>query len=98
MDDNSTLAARLESYTLKHPQEVLLVKAEIDGEPDEILIFRGFSSSLMRPTAFDPDVPMISPGANIIQIDRLQAPYQPDAPQYLEQGLSLNEFLSRLDS
>ncbi|MEM8808628.1 MAG: hypothetical protein AAGF01_21645 [Cyanobacteria bacterium P01_G01_bin.38] len=98
MDDNSTLAVRLESYTQKHPQEVLLVRVEIDGEPDEILIFRGFSSSLMRPTAFDPDVPVLSPEANIIQIDRLQAPYQPDTPQYLEQGLSLNGFLNRLDS
>lgn len=97
MDAPSALAARLESYTLEHPQEVLLVKVEIAGEPDEILIFRGFSSSLMRPTAFDPDVPVLSPDATISQIDRLQSPYQPETPQYLEQGLSLHEFLSRLD-
>ncbi len=47
---------RLEQYTVKRPQEVLLVTVEVDGERDEVAIFRGFSSSLMRPTAFDPDV------------------------------------------
>ena len=97
MDENLTLAARLEAYTLKHPQEVLLIKAEIAGAPDEILIFRGFSSSLMNPTAFDPDVPVLSADAVILKIDRLRGPYQPDNPQYIEQGLSLDEFLSRLN-
>ena len=53
---------RLEQYTLQRPQEVLIVKAEIAGEEDEIAIFRGFSSSLMRPTAFDVDVPILPEG------------------------------------
>jgi hypothetical protein len=86
-----SIGHRLEQYTLKHPQEVLLVTAEIDGEPDQITIFKGFSSSLMRPTAFDPDVPMLPAGAQIISVDRLQAPYNPDAPRYLEAGLSLEK-------
>jgi hypothetical protein len=33
---------RLEQYTLAHPQEVLLVKAEVDGEPDEVTTLRAF--------------------------------------------------------
>lgn len=33
---------RLETYTQDHPQEVLLVRAAIAGEPAEILVFRGF--------------------------------------------------------
>lgn len=82
---------RLEQYTLKRPQEVLLVTAEIDGEPDQITVFKGFSSSLMRPTAFDPDVPMLPETAQIISVDRLQAPYNPDAPRYIQQGLSMTE-------
>lgn len=41
---------RLEQYTIKRPQEVLLVTIEIFSEPDKIAIFKGFSSSLMRPT------------------------------------------------
>ncbi|MEA5511244.1 hypothetical protein VB715_15835 [Crocosphaera sp. UHCC 0190] len=79
---------QLEQYTLKHPQEVLLITLEIDGEGDQLLIFKGFSSSLMRPTDFDPDVPMLSDDAIIISIDRLMSPYNPNNPNYIQQGLT----------
>lgn len=79
---------RLEQYTLKRPQEVLIVTAEIAGEEDQIAIFKGFSSSLMHPTAFDPDVPVLPPEAKIITIDRVASPYNPAAPRYLQQGLT----------
>lgn len=92
----ASLAARLEHYTLKYPQEVLIVHAEIEGEQDQIVIFRGFSSSLMRPTAFDPEVPVLADTAVIHHIDRLQGPYQPVSPQYLERNIALADFLSRL--
>lgn len=80
---------RLEQYTLKRPQEVLLVRAEIGGEPEEVVIFRGFSSSLTRPTDPDPDVPVLPASAHIIAIDRLRGPYDPAHPQYLETGLTI---------
>lgn len=79
---------RLEQYTLRHPQAVLRVVARVAGEMDEILIFRGFSSSLVRPTAFDPDVPVLPENATIEAIDILAGPYNPDQPRYLHQGLS----------
>lgn len=79
---------RLEQYTLKHPQEVLLVNAQVDGEADAIVIFRGFSSSLMRPTAFDPDVPVLPDSAQISTIDRLEGPYNPAAPKLIEENLT----------
>ena len=79
---------RLEQYTIKRPQEVLLVTVEIGDERDEVAIFRGFSSSLMRPTAFDPDIPVIPEEAKLISLDRLKGPYNPELPQYIEQGLS----------
>jgi hypothetical protein len=82
------IARRLEQYTEKRPQEVLIVQIEIEGEPDEIAIFKGFSSSLMRPTAFDPDVPVIPNAAKIITIDRVASPYNPTKPDYLQQGLT----------
>ncbi len=85
---NNSIAKRLEQYTAKRPQEVLLVKVEIAGESDQIAIFKGFSSSLMRPTAFDPDVPVLSDEAKIITIDRVASPYNPEAPRYIQQGLS----------
>lgn len=83
---------RLEQYTLKHPQEVLLVSAEIEGEADQVVVFRGFSSSLMRPTAFDPDVPVLPDTATITAIDRLEGPYTPDQPRYIERNLSWPAF------
>ncbi len=83
---------QLEAYSTKHPQEVLLVKLKIDDELDEVMIFKGFSSSLMRATAFDPDVPVISDRAEIITIDRLSAPYQPNAPKYIQQQITWEKF------
>ena len=91
-----SIEKQLEQYTLQNPQEVLLVTAEVDGELDEILIFRGFSSSLVRPTAPDPDVPVLPDDAVIAKIDRLAGPYQPDNPTYLERQLSWAEFSQRL--
>ena len=91
-----SIEKQLEQYTLQHPKEVLLVTAEVDGEVDEILIFRGFSSSLVRPTAPDPDVPVLPDDAVINAIDRLVGPYQPDNPVYLERQLTWSEFSQRL--
>ncbi len=83
---------QLEKYSSQHPQEVLLVKLKIDEELDEVMIFKGFSSSLMRSTAFDPDVSVISDRAEILTIDRLTAPYQPNQPHYIQQGITWKEF------
>ncbi len=59
---------RLEQYTTKRRQEVLVVTARVNGVMDEILVFKGFSSSLMKPTAFDPDVAVLPEGAEIVAI------------------------------
>ncbi|MGD1921326.1 MAG: hypothetical protein ACFCAD_22005, partial [Pleurocapsa sp.] len=70
------------------------------GEPDSVMIFAGFSSSLMRATDFDPDVPIIAPDSTIISIDRLVSPYDPDNPQYIESGLTvevMDNILQKLD-
>jgi hypothetical protein len=85
------ILSRLEQYTEKRRQEVLLVTASVNGELDQIAIFRGFSSSLVRPTAFDPDVPVLPTSARILAIDRLQGPYDPENPRYLQQGLTLEQ-------
>lgn len=85
---SNSVGKRLEQYTTKRSQEVLLVTVEIAGEQDKIAIFKGFSSSLMRPTAFDPDVQVLSERANIISIDRVASPYDPQSPRYIQQGLT----------
>lgn len=87
---------QLEHYTLQYPQEVLLVTAEIAGEIDKVLIFRGFSSSLVRSTATDPDIPVLPDSAVNITIDRLTGPYNPNAPNYLERQISWDTFAQRL--
>jgi len=85
---NNSVGKRLEQYTVKKSQEVLIVTVEIDDEPDQIAVFKGFSSSLMRPTAYDPDVPVLPDTAKIITINRIASPYNPDAPCYLQQDIS----------
>ncbi len=84
----NSIGKRLERYTIKRPQEVLIVTIEISSEHDKIVIFKGFSSSLMRSTAFDPDVPVLLDQANIISIDRIASPYNPEAPRYLQKDIS----------
>ncbi|QLE42172.1 hypothetical protein FD723_18255 [Nostoc sp. C052] len=84
----NSIGKRMEQYTAKRTKEVLIVTVEIADEQDTIAIFKGFSSSLMRPTAFDADVPVLPDGANILNIDRVASPYNPEAPRYIQQGLS----------
>jgi hypothetical protein len=93
---SDSIARRLEQYTVKRHQEVLIVTAEIEGELDEIAIFKGFSSSLTRPTAFDPDVPVLPEGAKIVSIDRVYSPYNPDSPHYIQRELSWETMQSLL--
>lgn len=87
---------RLEQYTQQHPQEVLLVKVAFESQIDEILIFKGFSSSLTRPTHFDPDTPVLPEQGVIESIDRLKGPYNPTAPQFLQRNLSWSEMQTLL--
>lgn len=92
-----TAGVRLEQYTLRYPQLVLLVSAVIDGQEDEVLVFRGFSSSLMHPTAADPEVPVLPETADIRAIDVMAGPYNPAAPQYLHRGLAWADMLPLLE-
>lgn len=85
---NNSIGKRLEQYTVKRPQEVLLVTVEIADAQDKVAVFKGFSSSLMRPTAFDPDVQVIPDEAIIISIDRIASPYNPEDPRYIQKAIS----------
>ncbi len=84
----NTPIKQLETYTLQHAQEVLLIRVLQNGEVNEVMIFRGFSSSLTHPTAFDPDIPIIAGGDEIISCDRIRSPYNPSNPEYLARDLS----------
>ncbi|NJN49379.1 MAG: hypothetical protein HC805_05875 [Alkalinema sp. RL_2_19] len=86
------LGRQLERYSQQNPQEVLLVSLKVDGVPDQVAIFKGFSSSLMCPTAFDPDVPVIPDHAVIESIDRIASPYDPNNPRYIQRHMQWSEF------
>jgi hypothetical protein len=84
------ISLRLEQYTLKRRKEVLIVNLKtVSGEPDMVMVYGGFSSSLMRGTASDPDIPIIAPDSKIVSIDRVASPYEPNNPEYIEKGLTL---------
>ncbi|HEY9826783.1 MAG TPA: hypothetical protein V6D19_15180 [Stenomitos sp.] len=92
-----SLGKRLEQYTQLHPEEILLLKVECEGSPDEITVFKGFSSSLMRPTAFDPDCPVLKDNAKVLTIDRIASPYDPADPRYIQRNLDLDAFMALLE-
>lgn len=98
MSMTQSAVTRLEQYSLRFPQEVLLVQVQYPEEWDEIIIFKGFSSSLQRSTPSNPDMSLISDQAEIVRIDRLQSPYTPEVPQYIAENLSWSDFEAYLDS
>ena len=76
------------------PLEVEAADSQLGGlEPFELLLFRGFASSTTHPTAFDPDHPVMPPGAVIQQVELLQAPLRPDADRVLLSSDELSLFL-----
>lgn len=85
---SDSISRRLEKYTEKRPYEVLLVNVQIGEVEDQIAIFRGFSSSLMNPTASDPDVLVLPENAKIVSIDRVESPYNPAEPRYIQKDLT----------
>ncbi len=83
------IAQSLESYSRNHPEEVLLVTTTNDAEEeDQVMIFKGFSSSLMQPTDFNPDNSVFAADAEFVSLDRLQSPFNPNEPIYIEQNMS----------
>jgi len=64
-----------------------------DGEPFELLIFRGFSSLTTHPTAVDPDRPALPEGSTIASAELLQAPLIPDAESLLAGPVQVEAFL-----
>lgn len=98
MSNERSAGQRFEQYSLRCPDEVLMVEAKVSGEPDQVMIFKGFSSSLMRPTDYNPDVPVLPQEAEIVEIARLKGPYQPNNPEYIAQGISWAEFEALLES
>ena len=90
------MLAELESISRDRPDRALRLQGRMgDGEALEVVIFRGFSSSLTHPTAFDPDQPLLPSEARIESAVLLQAPLNPAAEQVLAGPQPAQDFLDR---
>ncbi|KAI8560737.1 hypothetical protein RHMOL_Rhmol04G0279700 [Rhododendron molle] len=103
--------AMLEIYSQSARDEALMVRALVDEEEAEVLIFRkknsnnitlglleGFSSSLSYRTSPDPSRSILPARAVIKSIDRVRGPFDPSNIGYLEKGLTWDAFKSRLQA
>lgn len=95
--DIAALLLELESLSRLRPNRVLRLRGELPGsddalEPFELLIFRGFSSSLSHPTAFDPDQPALPAEARIAEAELLLGPYDPAEERVLRGPLPPDQF------
>ncbi|XP_060188202.1 uncharacterized protein LOC132617252 [Lycium barbarum] len=94
-NDNAELAL-LEFYSESVRNEVLIVKALVDDEEVEVLLFKGFSSCLSYRTSPDPSKSVLPARAVIKCIDRIKGPFDPSNIVYLEKGLTMEEFKERI--
>lgn len=99
----AALLAALEVISRERPDRVLrlvgtLPASEPDPtgtgeEPFELLIFRGFSSSVTHPTAFDPDQPALPASARIAAAELLAGPLNPSDERILAGPLPAATYL-----
>jgi hypothetical protein len=101
----AALLAALETISRDRPDRVLRLTGELPspeasalgadrpGEPFELLIFRGFSSSLSHPTGFDPDQPALPATAKIEAAELLAGPLNPSQEQRLAGPVAVAHFL-----
>jgi hypothetical protein len=85
----------LEEISRSRPDRVLRLKGmlqpdavqgRLGEEPFELLIFRGFSSSVTHPTAFDPDQPALPEGTRVEEAELLEGPLRPGQERVLRRG------------
>jgi hypothetical protein len=104
----AALLAALEAISRDRPDRVLRLTGTLPnpeasefgpaglagpGEPFELLIFRGFSSSLSHPTGFDPDQPALPATARIEAAELLAGPLNPSQEQRLAGPVAVEHFL-----
>jgi len=89
--------AALEAISRGFSDRLLQLRGQLPGpegpEPFELLIYRGISSSLTHPTAFDPDQPALPDGAVVEAATLLRATLRPGAPEPLAGPAPLEQFL-----
>ncbi len=95
----AALLADLEAISRSRSDRVLRLRGTLPAEageaqePFELLIFRGFSSSVSHPTAFDPDQPALAESAQITAAELLQGPLNPAQEVLLAGPVAVEVFL-----
>ncbi|MEA5391203.1 hypothetical protein VB738_08000 [Cyanobium gracile UHCC 0139] len=98
----AALLAALEEISRQRPDRVLRLVGTLPApgedpagpdEPFELLIFRGFSSSVTHPTAFDPDQPALPVSARITAAMLLAGPLNPSDERCLAGPLPAATYL-----
>jgi len=95
----AALLADLEAISRSRSDRVLRLRGTLPAEADEaqepfeLLIFRGFSSSVSHPTAFDPDQPALAESAQITAAELLQGPLNPAQEVLLAGPVAVEAFL-----
>ena len=91
------LLRQLEEISRSRADRVLRLRGSLPvaeaWEPFELLIFRGFSSSVSHPTDFDPDQPLLPEAARIEQAELLQGPLNPQAERCLARASGAETYL-----
>jgi hypothetical protein len=91
------LLAELEQCTRQRPDRVVRLRGQLEGssglEPFELLIFRGFSSSVSHPTAWDPDQPALPASATVSSAELLEGPLNPSQERCLRGPLPAEALL-----
>ncbi|XP_020232673.1 uncharacterized protein LOC109812991 [Cajanus cajan] len=88
--------AKLEFYSQTAKGEALIVHALVDHEEVDVLIFKGFSSCLSYSTISDPTRSILPARAVIMSIDRIRGPFDPANIEYLQKGVTWEEFKTNL--
>ncbi|XP_047313203.1 uncharacterized protein LOC124916517 [Impatiens glandulifera] len=88
--------AMLERYSQSARDEALIVRAILDEQEVQVVVFKGFSSSLSYGTSADPSTSILPARAAIRWIDRIKGPFDPSQIDYIEKDLSWDAFKTRL--
>ncbi|XP_062150188.1 uncharacterized protein LOC133858736 [Alnus glutinosa] len=95
-DGHNEEIAMLEFYSQSAKGEALIVDAVVDEEEVQVLIFKGFSSSLSYRTSPDPSRSILPARAVIKSIDRIKGPFDPSNIEYIQKGLTWEAFKTSL--
>lgn len=88
---------RLERLSAHNHDWVLRCRGQLAcGEPFELIMFRGFSSSTSHSTTAAADIPLLNAGDQLETVEILKAPLQPGVEHVLQPAMAPEAFWQEL--